>query len=135
MKKRNKKNILAYLGALLIVLTLFHNKSKENDELVDDTSYILYDSYEKGNVYICDSLSSVKKVYEVCDECDVVIVDQLHFSDPNMRIVSSYKITDKKDMVEILQIIKKYCKSRNPNWDRSISSMKNEWVVHNICSN
>ena len=73
-------------------------------------------------------------VYEICDENDVIVVDQTEFEDPNMKIVSSYKITDKKDMIEILNIIKDYCKEKNSNWNRSINSMHNEWIVHNICS-
>ena len=51
------------------------------------------------------------------------------------KIVSSYKITDKDEMIEILNIIKEYCQNKESNWNRSITSMQNEWLVHNICSN
>lgn len=134
---RNKKNVLIYLMALLVSLSLFHNKGKKKDidNFFCDKSYTIYGSYKRGNVYICKSISDIDKVYEVCNENDVLVVDESENKDPNMKIVSSYKITDKDDMVEILNVIKDYCKDKNSNWDRSIYSMENEWIVHNICSN
>ena len=134
---KNRKNVLIYLMALLVSLSLFNNKGKKKDieNSTSDTSFTMYGTYKKGNIYICDSLSSVDNVYEVCNENDVVIVDQSENKDPNMKIVSSYKITDKEEMIEILNVIKDYCKNKDSNWDRSIYSMENEWIVHNICSN
>jgi len=135
--KKNKKNVLLYLMALLVSLSLFNNKGKKKDvdNSTSDASYTMYGTYKRGNVYICKSLKDVDKVYEVCSENDVVVVDQSEFKDPNMKIVSSYKITDKEEMKEILNVIKDYCKNKDGNWDRSIYSMENEWIVHNICSN
>ena len=137
MEKKNKKNVLIYLMALLVSLSLYHNKNKkrEKENLTSDNTYSVYGNYNKGKVYICDSMNDAKKVYELCDKNDVVVVDQTEFEDPNMKIVSSYKITDKEDMIQILNIIKDYCKNKGSNWNRSINSMQNEWVVHNICSN
>ena len=135
--RKNSKNVLVYLMALLVSLSLFHNKGKKKEiyNFTNDTSYTMYGTYKRGNVYICDSLLNVDKVYEVCSENDVVVVDQTECKDPNMKIVSSYKITDKEEMIEILNVIKEYCKNKGKNWDRSIYSMENEWIVHNICSN
>lgn len=135
--KKNRKNVLIYLMALLVSLSFLNNKGKKKDidNSTIDTSYTMYGTYKRGNVYICNSLSNVDKVYEVCRENDVVVVDQSENKDPNMKILASYKITDKEEMKEILNVIKDYCKFKNSNWDRSIYSMENEWIVHNICSN
>ena len=137
MKKKNRKNVLIYLMALLVSLSLHHNKNKkkEVETSVNDKTYVMYGTYKRGNIYICDSLSNVDKVYEVCNGNDVVVVDQSECNDPNMKIVSSYKITDKEEMKDILNVIKDYCTSKGSKWDRSIYSMENEWIVHNICSN
>ena len=137
MKKKNKKNVLVYFSTLLVILSLFHNKHKKSEieESINDETYEIYGTYNRGNIYICDSLSNVDKVYEVCDENDVVVVDQCNLNDPNMKIVSSYKITDKEEMNQILNVIKEYCYSKHSNFKRSINSMQNEWIVHNICSN
>lgn len=136
MKKRNKKNILIYFSTVLVLLTL-HNKSKQYKPEVShemEGSYELYTSYRNGNVYFCDSISTAKKVSEISNESDVIVVDQSDYNDPNMKILSSYKIKDKDEMKEILEIIKEYCDNKGTSWNRSIKAMQNEWIVHNICS-
>ena len=137
MKKKSKKNILVYLSALLVALSLSQSKHKKSEIETDtkDKIYEICGTYNRGNIYVCKALTNVDKVYEVCNENDVVVVDQCDLKDPNMKIVSSYKITDKDEMKEILNVIKDYCKKKGSNWDRSIYSMENEWIVHNICSN
>lgn len=137
MKKKSKKNVLVYLSALLITLSLFHNKHKKNEieKSIIDRPYEICGTYNRGNIYICNSLSNIDKVYEVCNENDVVVVDQCNLKDPNMKIVSSYKITDKEEMKQILNVIKEYCNDKHSNFERSLKSMQNEWIVHNICSN
>lgn len=137
MKKKSKKNILVYLSALLVALSLSQSKHKKSEIETDtnDKSYEICGTYNRGNIYVCKTLSNVDKVYEVCNENDVVVVDQCDLKDPNMKIVSSYKITDKEEMKQILNVIKDYCNDKHPNFERSIKSMQNEWIVHNICSN
>lgn len=137
MENKNRKNVLIYLMALLVSLSLYHNKNKKKEtiSLTDDKSFSVCGTYSRGKVYICDSMYDANKVHEICDENDVVVVDQTEFDDPNMKIVSSYKIKNKEEMIQILNIIKDYCKNKGSNWNRSISSMQNEWIVHNMCSN
>ena len=83
---------------------------------------------------MCDSMHDVNCVLKICDENDVIVVDQTEFVDPNIKIVSSYKIKNKDEMLQILNMIKDYCENKKTNWDRSITSMQNEWLVHNVCS-
>ena len=137
MKKNNRKKTIAYLSMMLILLSLLHSKRKKVDiedyyakEVLQDVCY----SYKEGNVYICSSLIDGMRLRNVCDEFDIIVVDQTDYKDPNIRILSSYKVTDTEDMKQILEIIKKYCNSTETDWDRSIGSMQNEWISHNICS-
>lgn len=137
MKKPNRKNVLIYLIALLVSFSLFKNRNnkKEIIDLTDNKTYSVYGTYSRGKIYICDSMHDAECASLVCAENDVIVVDQTELNDPNMKIVSSYKITNRQEMIEILNVIKKYCMNKECNWDRSISSMQNEWIVHNICSN
>lgn len=137
MKKKSKKNILVYLSAFLVALSLSQSKHKKSEIETDtkDKIYEICGTYNRGNIYVCKALTNVDKVYEVCNENDVVVVDQCDLKDPNMKIVSSYKITDKEEMKQILNVIKDYCNDKHSNFERSIKSMQNEWIVHNICSN
>lgn len=129
--KKNKKNILIYLSILLVVLS-FYNKSKKG---VSNKSSHEYLTCSKRNVYICNSLDEAKELSLNCNEQDVLIVDQTSNKDPNVKILSSYKITDREDMIDILNTIKEYFSNNENSWDRSIYSMENEWIIHNICSN
>lgn len=137
MSKNNRKKITAYLSMMLILLSLLHSRWKkvtvEEYNGVEESSKVDY-LYKEGNVYICGSLRQGIELGNLCKESDIIVVDQSDYNDPNMKILSSYKITDTEDMKQILEIIKKYCDSKETNWDRSIQSMQNEWIIHNICS-
>lgn len=129
--KKNKKNILIYLSTVLLAVSLY-NKSKKD---ISNKSNIECITYSKGNVYICNSLDEAKEISYNCNDKDVLIIDETSNRDPNVKILSSYKITDKDDMFVILNIIKEHFSNNENGWDRSIYSMENEWIVHNICSN
>lgn len=137
MWKNNRKRLTAYLSMMLILLSLLHSRGENinfeeyNDE--QETSEIDY-LYKESNVYICGSLKDGIELGNVCKDSDIIVVDQSYYKDPNMKILSSYKVKDDEQMRQILEIIKKYCDSKETNWDRSIESMQNEWIIHNICS-
>lgn len=137
MKKDNKRKIIIYISIGIVLLSLLHAKRKKSDPenyYVGEVSTDVCYSYKEGNVYICNSLIEGMELRYSCNESDVIVVDQSDYADPNMKILSSYKITDVENMKEILEIIKKYCASKETMWDRSIESMQNEWIVHNMCS-
>lgn len=137
MKKNNKRKIIIYIFTVIILLSLLHAKRKKSNVenyYIGEVSTDMCYSYKEGNVYICNSLIEGMELRNICNESDVIVVDQSDFADPNMKILSSYKITDVENMKEILEIIKEYCASRETMWDRSIESMQNEWIVHNMCS-
>lgn len=137
MLKNNRKRLIAYLSMMLILLSLLNNRGENvtieeynSKQESSGTDFL----YKEGNVYICSSLRYGIELGNVCKDSDIIVIDQSDYNDPNMKILSSYKITDVEDMKHILEIIKKYCESKETSWDRSIESMQNEWIIHNICS-
>ena len=49
-----------------------------------------------------------------------------------MKIITSYTITDKNIRNEILEVLCRYEELHPSPWDRSIESMRLEWLAHNI---
>lgn len=136
MKEKNNKRIISYLLSLLIIMTFLNNKNDYKNLQPSETE-ILFDEvsqYSMGTIYFCDSTTKAIKLRSACSETDIVVVDQTHFEDPNMKIVSSYKVSNLNYMREILQEISEYCKVHGTNWHRSIESMENEWLIHNLCA-
>ncbi|MDE5888487.1 MAG: hypothetical protein K2H20_00535, partial [Bacilli bacterium] len=52
---------------------------------------------------------------------------------PDMCIYNSYKIKESSIIMEVLLILEEYEKENPSNWNRTLDSMYNEWIVHNIC--
>ena len=137
MQINNRKKLIVYFSMMLILLSLLHSKRKKvniEDYYDEQESYGVCYLYKDDNVYICSSLIDGMMLRNMCAESDIIVVDQSDYMDPNMKILSSYRVTNTEDMKQILETIKKYCDSKDTNWDRSIESMQNEWVIHNICS-
>ena len=135
--ENNRKILTVYLSMMLILLSLLNNRGENvNSEEynVEQESYEIDYLYKESNVYICGSLRDGIELGNVCKDSDIIVVDQSDYKDPNMKILSSYKVKDTEDMKHILGIIKRYCDSKETSWDRSIESMQNEWIIHNICS-
>ena len=82
--------------------------------------------------YIC-KLGEEDYYLENTSGNDIVCVDGRELSDANMKIMSSYKITNREDMEEILRVLERYEFENPSKWNRTIPAMKNEWVVHNAC--
>ena len=124
-----KKKILSGILALWIMGNIsYDHKSLPNYEIVmqDDC----FAQYSIGKVYI----GSVKFISNLDNISlnDILIVDNRKNDDPSIKILSSYKITDANIRNEILEIIAEYEKENPSSWNRSINSMKVEWLVHNI---
>ena len=118
-----KKKTLIILIICFFILT---GCSKKND-LNLNNGYI---EYSKGRIFIGNKkyLSSLDDI----KEGDVLILDQRNAKAPNIKIYNSYLINDILTINEILNIIYEYEKINPSNWDRSIESMRNEWVIHNL---
>ena len=106
-KMRKKKDLLFYC---ILALMLFKQDTLEVEEnsIVEicSTSILPYGTYRNGNIYIC-KLGEEDYYLENTSGNDIVCVDGRELSDANMKIMSSYKITNREDMEEILRVLKK----------------------------
>lgn len=86
--------------------------------------------YSKGKIYIGDDayLSSLENV----EENDILVLDERKEYDPNMKIYDSYKINNIDDLEEILNVLLNYEKNNPSDWNRTLKSMRNEWLYHNV---
>ncbi len=94
---------------------------------ISDEDYL---SYSRGKIFIRDS-KDIESLNDL-DDFDILVVDERNSKDPNMKIVNSYKITNKDDMIDILNVLLKYEEEYPSNWDRSLISMRNEWIYHDL---
>lgn len=127
MDKFKKKKLIISLLILSMYLSYRHRYQKEYEILPENNE--AYAKYEDGNIYIGDEefLSSIESV-----EGDVLIEDQRDGIDPNFVIYNSCKIHDKDDKNTILEVLEEYEEDNPSNWNRSIESMRLEWLMHNL---
>ena len=90
-----------------------------------------YASYSRGNVYI-GSIPELLAVLPYTSEHDVLVIDETGDKNPNFRILDSYKIFYIHEKREILDILFDYDENHNHTWDRTYSSLLNEWITHNF---
>ncbi len=130
MKKSTKKKVL--LLAALLALTVHHGI-----DYVYTPQYEIINSSEDGFArYSCgrifigneDYINSISNRFDT----DIFVLDQRNCSDPNFKIYSSYLITDKNVRNEILEILCEYELLYPSKWDRTIESMRVEWLAHNV---
>lgn len=100
------------------------------NEVEDDCSF--FASYSLGKVYICFK-DDFDMYQQLLQDDDILVVDNRNSDNPDMCIYNSCKITDAKVIMEVLLILEEYEKRYPSYWNRTLSSMYNEWVIHNIC--
>ena len=131
---RRKKAIILLYSYLIILLspkTKAQIKRKEyeisyNEEYNIDNNN-LFASINDIKIYICNGYSNnINPNY-------IYICDMRDDNNPDIEIYNSYKITDLKEITKILEVLLEYEKKNPSNWNRTIKSMKNEWIIHNIC--
>lgn len=133
--KKSKKRILAYSLAFVLATSLtsdIHQDQKDRIfiiEEIDNPHYI--GSCLEGNVFI-GTKKEIKKLMDQGIE-GIFVIDERNDSDPNVQIIDSYNIKDKRTMEDVLTIIKQYDDEHPSKWSRTINSMINEWKMHNIC--
>ena len=127
-----KKSILLIPTLFAILITPKTKKTLKEISINDNYVYastIPYATYSNGNVYIINN----EELLKITDSNDVYIIDQRDIEDPDMHIYNSCNIKKLKQMQEIITIIEDYEKKYPSSWDRSHTSMLNEWIIHNIC--
>ena len=130
--KKLEKKILAII-ATLVFLTTYNCVDYEyhpNYEIVEENPCGPFACYSYGNIYIGSS-KYLKNLTNITEN-DILVEDQRFSTDPNMKIYSSYKINDKKIRNEILEVLCKYEECYPSPWNRSIESMRLEWLMHNV---
>jgi hypothetical protein len=124
------KRRLALVGAFIVILSygLSHPKYHSHYEILDQKG----DAFAKcscGTVYIGDE----EFLEKFCNEENAILVeDERKGEDPNMKIRASCNICSAEDRNEILEILMEYEKRYPSKWDRTIESMRLEWLMHNL---
>lgn len=98
--------------------------------LEEDISY--FANYSLGRVYIC-KYSDFEHYKKKVDGNDILVIDKRDGDNPNMCIYNSCEIRNPEVIEEVLFILEEYEKEYPSDWDRTINSMYNEWIIHNLC--
>ncbi len=126
-----RKRVYLLLMSYLIILCA--PKLKNNHKITynphyDITSDYCLATYDNKHIYITNDYELVPD-----NDNDIYILDDRCDDDPNFRIFDSYKVKDLKLMNSVINILLEYEKTYPSDWYRSFTSMKNEWLTHNIC--
>ena len=133
--KKTKKRILAFSLAFVLATSLIGDtKTSQEDrifiiEKIDNPNYI--GSCLEGNVFL-GSKREMKRLIDQEIE-GIFVIDERNDKDPNVQIIDSYNIRDRRTMKDVLAIIKQYDDTHPSKWSRTINSMINEWWLHNLC--
>ncbi len=131
MEKKTKKKIFTVITLSMILWIYSHDhKYSSNYEVLDD---IAYARYENGNIYIGNE-EYINSLTDISED-DILVVDERNSSDPNFKIINSYRITDKDDRNDIICAICDYNSEYPCDYYRSVESMRLEWFIHNVSYN
>lgn len=130
MKRKSKIIITSITAACLLFIYYNYDYTYVPEyQIIECNSSKYYKArYRSGNVYIVKNL---KEIVDVGDN-DIIILDERNKNDPNMKIISSNKISDKNIRNDIIEILLEYEKEYPSNWNRTPESMRLEWLVHNV---
>ena len=140
MNKTTRKKKTLLLFGMVAILALCKSSQKEECCLQYEINYLRDDelepfaTYSRGYVYIC-SLAKAKSVEEKASSNDIIVIDRRNEDNPEMIVLNSFEIDDKKQREEIIQILSKYEELYPSNWNRTQDSMANEWLIHNALYN
>ena len=131
MKKNKKKFFCIITLSMLLWLYTRDHRYNTNYEVLDND--IAYAKYDDGYIYIGD-IEYINSLTNICDG-DILVIDQRYMDDPNIKIINSYKITDKDTRNDIICAICDYNNEYPCDYYRSIPSMRLEWFFHNVSYN
>lgn len=132
MTDKKKKILATSVAAALILAYPYKHKYKKNYTILDNKDGA-FASYSDGLIYIGsrEYLLSLDNI----NDGDILVEDQRYFEDPNMVIYNSCDVCDKDIRNDILEVICEYEFRYPTDWDRSIESMRLEWLFHNMAYN
>ncbi len=128
-KKWRRRMLIAGMTLSLLAYGGYEHVYVPQYEIMDET-HQEFACYSQGRIFIGNRrfLIGLKDL----KEGDILVLDQRNNSDPNMKIISSYQITDKNVRNEILEVLCRYEEMYPSDWDRTIESMRLEWFWHNM---
>lgn len=133
-KKRNKLVLLALLTSLTFFATREREYEPDYEIVAEESDDNPVARYSKGNIYI-GTQDYIDYIKPYVNEGDILIIDFSATDDPNFKILDSYLIEDRDLMTEILEVIIAYSDLHPSDWNRSLESMRNEYIIHNILYN
>lgn len=128
MKKRSRR-VLALAATLFVLGHVSYSHKYTSEYTIFDRPFSkAYARYKDGLVYIGSEefLADIET-----NPGDVLVIDDRHAEDPNMRIISSYKLRDLNDMADVIRILLEYENNNPSEWNRSFMSMLIELYAHN----
>lgn len=137
MKKlsQNKRAFIALSACIIILTSIKFNNHHYSPEITFNDEYNPgseepFGTYRRGNIYI----GNQEFIDRIFDEStgDVYVIDLRDTDNPDMEIYNSYEFRNRDEMMDILEVLQEYERRYPTDWDRSNSSMMNEWRVHNI---
>ncbi len=128
-KKWRRRMLIAGMTLSLLAYGGYEHVYVPQYEIMDET-HQEFACYSQGRIFIGNRrfLIGLKDL----KEGDILVLDQRNNSDPNMKIISSYEINDKDVRNEILEVLCRYEEMYPSDWDRTIESMRLEWLMHNL---
>ena len=136
---RIRNTILLLTATTLTLVSPFTKKDR-----VYDLNYSINSSYHYQDTTVAFRTSTCGDIYIIKEEIEdtykpptktaIVIIDETKDEDLNMRIKKSCNINNPDQMMEVLEVIKKYNELYPSKWKRLLDSMMNEWEVHNALS-
>ena len=128
-KKWRRRMLIAGMTLSLLAYGGYEHVYVPQYEIMDESSQE-FACYSQGRIFIGNRrfLTSIKDI----QKGDILVLDQRHSDDPNMKIISSYEINDKDIRNEILEVLCRYEEKYPSEWDRTIESMRLEWLMHNL---
>lgn len=138
---RVKKTAIALAMTTLTLVTaaeimpgpLFYTKYSLSSNYEQTSPIEPFAHLEIGDVYI-GRKEEIRKLDWNTRRDNIIIIDERHSKDPNIKVQNSYKIKDVDDIASVVAVIQEYNDKYPSNWNRSSLSLINEWEVHNICS-
>jgi hypothetical protein len=88
--------------------------------------------FSNGYIYIGE-LKCINTI--ASNDNKILIQDARSKNNPDMKVFESYKINDEKIQKEIINKMLYHEKNHPSKWDRTETSMINEWYAHNLLYN
>ena len=128
MLKFIKRLFMSVFAIIMLLVIRYDERIFPYYKIIDKDG--IFGVYRDGNVYI-GNINFLKKLKNTTEK-DILIVDNRNMDDPTIKVLNSYKIVDNNTQNEILHIILEYEKKYPSNWNRTMRSLKKEWIAHNL---